>query len=365
MIGDGSFATIETVLNELKRNARTGAGTSIRATIQVNDLMVEVDNSQVRMYDRMRNAFQIPVVNPIDTARVIGLSDVLRQALSRGPVPPAPAPAAAVAPGPARVPARALAPAQLLARIQAQAPVAAVAPGPAVAPAPAPVAAVAPGPARAPAPAPVAAVAPGPAVAPAPAPVAAVAPGPARAPAPAPVAAVAPAPAGAGAGGKGQAEEARLREKVGPYGNDAVQITTCKYEAEDDWTVSFERIRSGYTTAVILRRPETATSPPYIVRNYHTRESGYYHDEASALECLRVFLVPPYNGKAPSGKGKKRGASDDGFGALDVLAAVASRVRVAPPAPVAPAALAAPAAPAAPAPAPAAGEVVIDLTEAD
>ena len=333
MIGDGSFATIETVLNELKRNARTGAGTSIRATIQVNDLMVEVDNSQVRMYDRMRNAFQIPVVNPIDTARVIGLSDVLRQALSRGPVPPAPAPAAAVAPGPARVPARALAPAQLLARIQAQAPVAAVAPGPAVAPAPAPVAAVAPGPARA--------------------------------PAPAPVAAVAPAPAGAGAGGKGQAEEARLREKVGPYGNDAVQITTCKYEAEDDWTVSFERIRSGYTTAVILRRPETATSPPYIVRNYHTRESGYYHDEASALECLRVFLVPPYNGKAPSGKGKKRGASDDGFGALDVLAAVASRVRVAPPAPVAPAALAAPAAPAAPAPAPAAGEVVIDLTEAD
>ena len=145
---------------------------------------------------------------------------------------------------------------------------------------------------------------------------------------------------------------ARLREKVGPYGNDAVQITTCKYEAEDNWTVSFERKGDGYTTASILRRPETPTCPPYMVRNYNTRGAGYYHNEADALECLRVFLVPPFTGEAPSAKGKKRAASDGGFGALDVLAAVASRARVAPAAPAAPTA-------------PAAGEVVIDLTEAD
>ena len=312
MIGDVSFATVEKVLNELMTNAQTGLGTSIRATFQVNDLMVEVDNGQIQMYDRATPTHLIPVMRASDTTRVINQSDVLSQAARR--VPPAPAP------GPARVPARALAPAQLLARIQAQAPVAAVAPGPAVAPAPAPVAAVAPGPARA--------------------------------PAPAPVAAVAPAPAGAGAGGKGQAEVARLREKVGPYGNDAVQITTCKYEAEDNWTVSFERKGDGYTTASILRRPETPTCPPYMVRNYNSRGAGYYHNEADALECLRVFLVPPFTGEAPSAKGKKRAASDGGFGALDVLAAVASRARVAPAAPAAPTA-------------PAAGEVVIDLTEAD
>ena len=296
MIGDVSFATVEKVLNELMTNAQTGLGTSIRATFQVNDLMVEVDNGQIQMYDRATPTHLIPVMRASDTTRVINQSDVLSQAARR--VPPAPAP------GPARVPARALAPAQLLARIQAQAPVAAVAPGPAVAPAP--------------------------------------------------VAAVAPAPAGAGAGGKGQAEVARLREKVGPYGNDAVQITTCKYEAEDNWTVSFERKGDGYTTASILRRPETPTCPPYMVRNYNSRGAGYYHNEADALECLRVFLVPPFTGEAPSAKGKKRAASDGGFGALDVLAAVASRARVAPAAPAAPTA-----------PAPAAGEVVIDLTEAD
>ena len=85
MIGDVSFATVEKVLNELMTNAQTGLGTSIRATFQVNDLMVEVDNGQIQMYDRATPTHLIPVMRASDTTRVINQSDVLSQAARRVP----------------------------------------------------------------------------------------------------------------------------------------------------------------------------------------------------------------------------------------------------------------------------------------